>query len=96
MAKIDFTSNEVWRRLPLMGSSVAFFELWLGGNIGIAAGEPGEIALGVADHLIGEISAINMIAHKRCFLENDAGTTEWVEQAAFFGATRGEINENLS
>ena len=95
MAKIDFACDEIWRRFPGMVGSIADFELWRGRNVRIATGEPLEIVLGIIDHLLREVGAINGVAHKGGLLEHDAGAAERIEETAFWGAVGREINENL-
>lgn len=96
MTEVNFASDEVWRWLPLMLGCVAFFELRLLIDIGITTGEPREVALGVIDHLFGEVGAINRVAHEASLLKNDAGAAERVEKATFFCALGGEVDKNLS
>ena len=96
MTEVNFTSNKIWSWLPLVRGGVSRLELGLLINIGITTGEPGKVALGIIDHLFGEVSAIDLVAHKGGFLQNDAGAAEWIEQTAGFCAASGKVDEDLS
>ena len=102
MTKVDFACDAAdFGALPAVLGGVAFFEIKLR-CIGFlqsacAVCEPFEVAARVFDHFFTEVGAIGGIAHKHRFLQDNAGTAEWVKHdrfglVLFFEFASGNIN----
>lgn len=89
LAEVCFGGDGGDWRLPSVGLGVALLE----SKVGFA--EPFEVSAAVFDHAGFEIGAVGGEAHEEGFLENDAGATKWVKQAALRFWPGAKVNKDL-